>query len=215
MAARRGLIARLFGGRERARRDASPSWAPPSVERILALTEGMVEPRESALLHRLARETREGCIVEVGSYRGRSASLLGAGSLAGARRPVYAVDPHAEFRGLLGGEFGPQDREAFYRAMLATGCWRIVRLVNLSSEVVTPGWTEPVGLLFLDGDHSLEGVRRDFGCWREHLLAGARVAFDDASDPDLGPWRLIEELVSGGDWRRIEQVGRITVLGRA
>ncbi len=175
----------------------------------------MIRLGEVALLFELARDLEDGCIVEVGSYRGRSAAALACGALAGSRQPVFAVEPHEEFRGVHGGKFGPEDRAAFYRAMLETGCYRNVRLVNVSSEVVTPGWSRPVGLLFLDGDHTWEGVRRDFRCWEPHLVAGARLALDDTDDPDLGPRRLADELVSSGAWARLREVGKITVLARS
>ena len=93
-------------------------------------TEGMLSFEECVLLYRLARDVTSGCIVEIGSYRGRSATFLGRGSLDGARVPVYAVDPHKEFVGVLGGVFGPQDRAAFYRAMLDNGVSEIVSLAS-------------------------------------------------------------------------------------
>ena len=98
--------------------------------------------------------------------------------------------------------------------MLDTGCSEIVRLVNLSSEAVAPGWTIPIALLFLDGDHTYRGVRRDFDCWDSHLAPGAAVAFDDATDEKLGPWQLTRELVDSGRFEPMSQVGKVTVLRR-
>lgn len=141
---------------------------------------------------------RDTSIVEVGSYRGRSTVALAHGSLDGCCVPVYAIDPHEEFEGVLGGQFGYEDRGAFMSAMVATGSFEVVRLVNLSSGLVTAAWREPIGLLWIDGDHRYEGVRRDFECWAAHLAEGAVVAFDDATDPGLGPWKLLEELLAAG-----------------
>lgn len=182
------------------------------LRRCLDGTEGMVSFPEAVLLYCLAAEVTSGCIVEVGSYRGRSSVFLGRGSLAGARAPVYAIDPHERFTGVLGGQFGPPDRTAFYRAMLDHGCSEIVSLVNLSSEVFAAGWTKPVGLLWIDGDHRYEGVRRDFDCWEPHLTSDATIAFDDASDPALGPRRLIGELVTSGRYAEVGMVGKVAVL---
>jgi predicted O-methyltransferase YrrM len=163
------------------------------------------------MLYNLAKDVREGCIVEVGSYRGRSAVALGRGSLDGHRVPVFAIEPHAEFIGERGGVFGPPDRAAFYQAMLRTDCYKIVRLVNLTSETVAPNWNEPVGLLFIDGDHSEEGVRRDWNCWSPRLRADATVAFDDSDWP--GPANLVAELVAAG-WEKVDACDKITVLRR-
>jgi len=174
----------------------------------------MTSFEEASLLYRLAKETKQGCIVEVGSYRGRSTAALGRGSLDGHRVPVFAFEPHEEFLGILGGRFGPEDRAAFYRAMLDTGCYEIVRLVNLSSEMAAPNWTKPIALLWIDGDHSYEGVKRDFECWRPHLTAGATVVFDDSLDASIGPRRLIDELLQAGELEITEVVRKVTVLRR-
>jgi hypothetical protein len=38
------------------------------------------------------------------------------------------------------------------------------------------------------------------------------LAFDDASAPDAGPARLIDELVNGARWELSEAVGEMRVL---
>ncbi len=170
--------------------------------------EGMIGDPEAALLTRLASEVAEGCIVEVGSYRGLSTIALAKG----ARVPVYAVEPHEEFVGVLGGRFGPADRRAFFENLLHAGVVEQVRLVNLSSEVVAPGWQLPVGLLWIDGDHRYEAVRRDFECWEPHLRG--IVAFHDAIQEKLGPFQLIEELLNDG-YELVEHVQGTKVLRRS
>jgi|tagenome__1003787_1003787.scaffolds.fasta_scaffold20935056_2 hypothetical protein len=183
-----------------------------SLRRLFKRTQGMTNLKEASLLYELAREARIGCIVEVGSYRGRSTVALGLGSMDGNRLPVFAIEPHEQFRGVLGGQFGAEDRGAFFRAMLDSACYQVVRLVNLSSEIVAAQWTKPVGLLWIDGDHSYEGVKRDFSCWSPHLTDNATVAFDDATDPTIGPYKIIAELLQSGLFQKIETVNKITVL---
>ena len=170
--------------------------------------EGMIGEPEAALLTRLASEVEEGCIVEVGSYRGMSTIALAKG----ARVPVYAIEPHEHFTGILGGTFGPDDRRAFFENLLRAGVVEQVRLVNLSSEVVAPAWQLPVCLLWIDGDHRYEAVRRDFASWEPHLRG--KVAFHDAIQPTLGPFRLIEELLAGG-YELVEHVQGTKVLQRS
>ncbi len=182
------------------------------VEDFLARTEGMTSLDEGRLLYELAREVVDGCIVEIGAYRGRSTVALGRGSLDGHRAPVFVVEPHLQFTGILGGQFGPADAGAFYRAVLESGCYHVVRLLSVTSAEITPNWHRPVGMLWIDGDHTYEGVKTDIDCWTPHLLSGATVVFDDAIDPSLGPHRLIQELLSGDRFEQVRNVGKIAVL---
>jgi hypothetical protein len=183
----------------------------PEELRDIASIDGWLSRDAAVLLYDLARQVTKGCIVEVGSYRGRSTVVLALGAAAGHSPRVYAVEPHEPFIGVLGGEFGPEDKAAFFRNMLRTGAYRHVRLLNISSEVLAPGWNQPVALLWLDGDHAYEGVRRDFDAWQPHLLPDCDVVLDDADDPELGPYRLVQELAADG-WEKVRQVGRLVHL---
>ncbi|KAF2391004.1 MULTISPECIES: class I SAM-dependent methyltransferase [Pseudomonas] len=182
------------------------------IHTFFQLTDGMISIEEGLVLYSLASQVQSGCIVEVGSYRGRSTVFLGQGSLAGHGAPVYAIDPHKPFVGVLGGIFGPIDRTAFYKTMLITGCSEIVSLINLSSEMVVPKWSEPVALLWIDGDHSYAGVKRDFECWLPHVAEGACIAFDDSTDPVLGPRILINELLATQEYEECLSVGKVSVI---
>jgi hypothetical protein len=71
-----------------------------------------------------------------------------------------------------------------------------VRLVYLSSEVVTPSSRLPVELLWIDGDHRYSAVRRDFEPWEPHLRG--KVSFHDAIQESLGPFCLTEKLLAYG-----------------
>lgn len=180
------------------------------LEQVTA-TEGWLSPKQARLLHEAAARVRSGCIVEVGSYRGRSTIALATGAAEDV--PVFAIEPHEPFTGQLGGDFGPEDRAEFYRTMLRTGLYRNVRLVNLSSEVVTRGWKLPVDLLWIDGDHRYEAVRRDVDVWLPYLTSSASIVLDDSTNPELGPTRVVDELLEAG-WEVAERAGKVTRLVR-
>jgi hypothetical protein len=185
-----------------------------ALRRILSI-QGMVSREEVEMLEELAAGVDpSACIVEVGSYRGRSTAALAAGASLGSGADIFAIEPHEPFTGILGGTFGPDDRKAFFRNAIKGETWERVRLVNLSSEIVVPGWKRPVGLLWIDGDHTFEGVTRDFEAWRRFVVPGGVVAFHDATDPELGPARLIAELVGGDDFEPNVNVGELVALRR-
>jgi predicted O-methyltransferase YrrM len=198
---------------------AKPDQTPASEFEALisGLTGGVTVP-EALYLRDLIGACKYGARVEVGSYRGKSAVALCRGlpeTAANGRPTLYCVEPHKPFKGFYGGEFGPKDRGEFYKVMLATEGFQRVALVNLSSEVVTPGWREPLGFIFIDGDHTYAGVKRDFDSWAPHLMAGALIAFDDSVDPKCGPFQLVEELLQTADFELVSRSGKITTLRKA
>jgi glycosyltransferase involved in cell wall biosynthesis len=190
-------------------------WHGDDFDQVMKNIRGGITIQEGSFLRRLASGISNGCIVEVGSFQGKSAVALDYGvrdQVNGGHCVVYCIEPHRPFTGFYGGKFGPSDRGAFYRTMCNTGAFNNVALINQSSEQVTPGWNEPVGLLFIDGDHRYEAVRRDFNCWDPHIVLDGIVAFDDACDPACGPYKVIEEVVTSGCYKRLESVGKIVAL---
>lgn len=184
-----------------------------SLAALLDKVEGWIPLPDAELLRRLAQRSPAD-IVEIGCYRGRStiALCLGASEAEPGGFLVYSIDPHRRATGVYGGKFGPEDREAYYRNMLGSGLARQAALINLPSELVGPIWGSPVGLLFIDGDHRYEAVRRDVEVWRPHLLAEGVIVLDDASDVKGGPFRVVRELLESGAFETVEIVGKMHAL---
>ncbi len=172
--------------------------------------DGWLKVEEAELLFKAAMSVKSGCILEIGSYRGRSTVALAAGSRSGSKAPIYAVEPHEHFIGIKGGAFGPNDRRAFFRTLLQTKLFGMVRLLNTTSGVLAPGWDKPIALLFIDGDHRYEAVYSDFSLWRPYLVDDALVVFNDASG--LGPSQLIKELVADGCISPVASEGRLAIM---
>jgi len=180
--------------------------AVPDFETI----DGWLKAEEAELLFAAAASVRSGCIVELGSYRGRSTVALCAGSVAGGKVPVFAVEPHEHFVGIKGGVFGAGDRRAFFKTMLTTRFANIVRLINTTSQVISPGWDKPVSLLFIDGDHRYEAVLSDIHAWKPHLVPNALVIFNDANG--AGTALVIKDMVRDGTLTPVQTVGRLAML---
>jgi predicted O-methyltransferase YrrM len=141
-------------------------------------------------------------IVEIGSFKGKSTCHLASGAKDGQGAHVWAIDPW-DTPGNATGRFGfaeSSTRRAFETQVRATGLGdRISAIQGFSLDVVTK-WDGPrIGLLYIDGDHSETAVRADFEAWKEHLVPGATVAFDDLDTPkNPGVRIVVDELVTKG-----------------
>jgi predicted O-methyltransferase YrrM len=172
---------------------------PEDVDRIVADVDGWFGPHEGRLLHRLAAEADPaGYIVEIGSWHGKSTIWLAAGARAGRAAHVVAIDPHTGTSLRVEGETTEHVlRENLERAGVAD---RVEVVVDTSEHAVI-GWSRPISLLWIDGDHEYDGVARDLELWEPFLLPGATVALHDTF-VCVGPERVVRE--------RLIRTGRYT-----
>jgi len=150
-------------------------------------------------------------IVELGVFQGRTALQLAWGAEQGNGNHVTAIDPWD----LEGNVYDPPftDRgsriQAFHNVESLGYADKIDLMPGFSHEVAAV-WgmrdpARPVGLLYVDGDHTEEGARRDIVAWAPHLAPGAVIAVDDYGHPDWpGVGRAVDALVAEGFLAPIE-----------
>jgi predicted O-methyltransferase YrrM len=140
-------------------------------------------------------------IVEIGVYQGRTALLMAWGAQQGNKAHVWGIDAWGSDGNTYGPPFTESETWARYNVE-ATGYKDAVTLIRGFGHLVADSWaleSRPVGLLFVDGDHSKEGARRDIEAWAGHLAPGAIIAVDDYDHPDYpGVREALEELVTEG-----------------
>jgi len=157
---------------------------------------------ERSILYRLASSAPQHPVLEIGSYLGASAYFLAAGiAAAGASSSVICVDT---WRNDAMAE-GQRDTYEEFIANTHRYSTLIRPIRGLSYEVVEQvrlHAPDGLGMLFVDGDHSWEGVKRDWTCYRPLLRRGSIVAFHDIGWAS-GVERVVREdvmpLVSGAD----------------
>lgn len=123
----------------------------------------------------------EGCIVEIGSYKGRSAVALALGSKSAGREKVFSVDPHIE--GTL---------EIFRQNLNKFGVADYVNIMVCNSDEASRDLKQKVRLLFIDGLHYYEYVKKDISAFKDMVIDGGIIAFHDYNF--RGVARVIKEL---------------------
>ncbi len=146
--------------------------------------EGFLHPIEEQCLQWAAAQVpKGGTIVEVGSYHGKSAvNFAHAVRKNGNAATVYCVDTWRN-------ENIEQARnlDVFDRFMANTAPYAdvIVPMRGRSEEVGVRWDKGPIDVLFIDGDHSYDGVVRDIKAWMPHLRRGGIALFHDTDLADV------------------------------
>lgn len=159
------------------------------------------------LLYALTRAMKPDVAVEIGSARGKSACYVGTALRENGRGTLYAIDPHRRT------DWNDLDSVDTYpiitRHLELYGVQEQVRLLRQASEEAAATWTTPIDLLFIDGDHSYEGVKRDWALFTPFVRSFGVVVFHDTlwdvrPDPkwptreDMGVPRFVDELRRDG-----------------
>lgn len=137
-----------------------------------------------------------GAIVEIGSFMGRSTTVLGRAALeARPGSKVYAVDPHL---GNLSGVKMPETYERFLANMKAAGLEKVVVPIRKASTEVE--WNQDIAVLFIDGLHDYDSVAADYQHFSKFVEPGGIVAFHDYTNPDHpGVRKFVDEKVLNGE----------------
>jgi predicted O-methyltransferase YrrM len=167
---------------------------------------------EAAYLFRVARALRKGALlVEIGRSRGGSTLLLAVAKPTGARLVSYDL-----YVKTTPGPGGPELDRALREVLDRYGLGDRVDLEVADSRTVS--YPAPrCELVFVDGDHSYEGVRGDYEHWRDAIPVGGHLLFHDAAElGDLsvahdGVARLMRELEheDGARFRRVGGAGTL------
>ena len=166
-----------------------------------------------------------GPVLEVGSYCGKSAYVLGSackktGSI------LYSIDHHQGSEEQQPGEeyydpvlfdetLGRINTFPFFQQTLAqTSLEDIVIPVLGSSGKIGTFWNTSLSMVFVDGGHSYDAALEDYHTWADHVMPDGFLVFHDIFfDPEKGGQapRKVYEIARDSD--QFEQVAFIETLG--
>jgi predicted O-methyltransferase YrrM len=167
--------------------------------------EGWLSLDQVARLHAAARTVPGGGqIVEIGSFRGRSAITLALAAPADAR--ITCIDPH------LGSDRGPQEIQArpelgdediavFEANLSAAGVRDRIRHVRAFSGEALDDVDGPIDVLFVDGAHRYGPALDDLRRWGDRVRPGGTMLVHDSFSSIGVTGALLRHLVLHRGWR--------------
>lgn len=204
-----------------------------STARLFALAEQvrgfMPSDEGQALFDAACRYLDGGVGVEIGTYCGKSALLLGAAAQQSGS-VLFTIDHHHgseehqagwEFHdaSLVDETTGLFDTlPTFRRTLDAAGLDDHVVAVVGKSPVVAKGWRTPLQFLFIDGGHTEAAAARDFEGWAKWVVAGGALVihdvFPDPNDGGRAPYQIYCRAIESGYFRETAATGSLRVLER-
>jgi len=182
-------------------------WLNARHERVLdtiGAIEGLLYAEDAQKLYELAWFAA-GPILEIGTYRGLSTAVM-AVALADADNPARIVSVDIDAAGLAAARASLQRLGAGDRVTLVHGeAGRLLRSLPLRP-----------GLVFVDGDHTLAGVRADLRALEPVVPRGAIIALHDYEgyqDADPYSVRVAEAVERSWLARDGEFIGRFGLTG--
>jgi hypothetical protein len=152
-------------------------WSSPLNRRFIRL-----DFDEAAALYKVVRSIPNAHGIEIGRFNGGSTVLLAS-----------AVGPHG---GLLSIDSEPQDDQALKVFLKQANLLERVKLVVADSSEVEHD--DQVDFVFIDGDHSYEGAKRDHNKWGSKVRAGGFIIHHDMGKarPLASQWESLAKLKS-------------------
>ncbi len=196
----------------------------------ISTIKGFLAEDEAEALYHLARKCSVlGPIFEIGSYCGKSTIYLGA-AVKDINGTVYALDHHrGSEEHQLGEEYHDGDlydadialmdtfRE-FRKNMRAAELEDTVVPVVASSRAASRHWDTGLGMLFIDGGHSLEAAMTDYRCWVSHIKSGGILAihdiFPNPNDGGQAPYTIYKLAEASGLFEKLPMVNTLGLFRR-
>ena len=129
--------------------------------------EGWMGSEDCEALYKEASKVKNGLIVEIGCFMGRSTKIM---ALASPTSEIVSIDPLTSVHNSLGHLTPDEVYTRLHKAMEGFN-WTHIR--RKSQDVK---WDKPIDLLFIDGDHHAKPLKRDIELFVPHAN---KVMFHD------------------------------------
>ena len=167
---------------------------------------GYLAPEEGLALMMLAEYgPGHGAVVEIGSFLGKSTCWLGIGAQSAGREKITAIDYFKPLSFMAESE-DEMDQAIvkegstfpfFLQHIKAFGLQDQVEPIVSDSATAARAWDNtPIRLLFIDGHHEYDSVKKDFCLWSPFVQEGGIIVFHDYCKSWPGVVRYYDEMIA-------------------
>lgn len=172
-------------------------------EEALLITEdveGWLAQNEAELLYTTAAKLKgNGVIVEIGSWCGKSITIIATGALKnGFCNKIYSIDPFLTSKDEPNGKY-----ETFIRNLKKNNLDNKITHIKEKSQIAGLNFKETIEFIFIDGFHTYDAVKKDFDLFYPKIIEGGYIAIHDVANYK-GPTDLVMELVYNDTFKIID-----------
>jgi predicted O-methyltransferase YrrM len=191
---------------------------------------GLLDPEEGTALYNAVMQCAGlGPILEIGSYCGKSTIYIGA-ACKDTDTTVFALDHHRGSEEHQVGEMFHDNElfdagsgyfdtfKAFRKNIQDAGLNDVVIPLVTTSEVAAKNWHTPLGMVFIDGGHSLDAALTDYRCWASHVQTGGLLAIHDvftkSTEGGQAPHAIYKLALNSGLFEHLSTTHSLRLLRR-
>lgn len=203
-----------------------PVTLPIDIDKVKGF---LAEDEGEALYQYALAASKLGPCLEIGSYCGKSTVYFGS-ACKESNSILYALDHHRGSEEHQKGEEYHDSDLWDQKAELFDSFWHfrqtmrnaqledIVVPIVSSSAVASNHWTTQLGMVFIDGGHSMEAALCDYQSWAGHIVAGGILAihdiFPNPADGGQAPYEIWKLAKASGLFEQLPTVNTLGVFRR-
>jgi predicted O-methyltransferase YrrM len=160
-------------------------------------------------------------ICEIGVWKGKS-SYIFASAIKETGGTLYSIDP---FNGdgdkpsidIYQQEISKLDMPLLENFKKTMAKYRLLEFIKISPETSEKAFNkfpeQKIDLLFIDGNHDYESVKKDYDLWSPLVPSGGVIILHDVGANHVdGPKRVFDEqLLNNNIWKNVRVIGEMGV----
>jgi len=192
----------------------------PNKETLRSIEGAILDVEGEHLAYMASLVPNNGIVVELGSYKGKSACYIGSALKYCEKKNVFLHCVDLWTKGDINKQYSVTNPLRNYGVMYHSlrahkkfnsqttrvGITDLIVTHMIDTTELSKSWDKPIDFLFIDANHLYEGVHADWENWNGFVKKGGYVAFHDYKKLWKDVQRVVDTEVDYEKWERFAQV---------